>query len=211
MSHYTEIDFARELNVSRETLERFQVYAALLRKWNERINLVSRSTLPDIWRRHFLDSAQLLAFMNGKSNATLRFLDLGSGAGFPGLVLSLLGAGEAHLVESDTRKCAFLREVSRETGSQAIIHNQRIESLAVPSMDYVTARACAGLDRLVDYAEPHLKEGGYCLFLKGARLDEELTLLRKAGKMPADPCKAEVMASRTDKEGRILRLGPFTR
>ncbi|WP_022727888.1 16S rRNA (guanine(527)-N(7))-methyltransferase RsmG [Fodinicurvata sediminis] len=208
MTCYTENDFARDLDVSRETLERFRIYATLLEKWNARINLVGRATVPDLWRRHFLDSAQLLSFL---PDAPRRVLDLGSGAGFPGLVLSLLGAGEVHLVESDTRKCTFLREVSRETGSSAIIHNQRIESMELPKMAYVTARACASLERLVDYARPHLMDGGYCLFLKGASLDEELTLLRKAGKMPADPCKAEVMTSRSDKEGRILRLGPFTR
>lgn len=211
MSCYTEKNFARDLDVSRETLERFQIYAALLQKWNARINLVSRATIPDLWRRHFLDSAQLLSCLPKEAEAPNRVLDLGSGAGFPGLVLSLLGAGEVHLVESDTRKCTFLREVSRETGSTAIIHNQRIENVELPEMAYVTARACASLERLVDYARPHLLDGGYCLFLKGASLDEELTLLRKAGKMPADPCKAEVMASRSDKEGRILRLGPFTR
>ncbi|MFC4352330.1 16S rRNA (guanine(527)-N(7))-methyltransferase RsmG [Fodinicurvata halophila] len=207
---YNEETFARDFDVSRETLERFRIYAAKLEKWNQAINLVSRDTLGDLWRRHFLDSAQLLHCLPRAVRPDTCWVDLGSGAGFPGLVLALMSAGEFHLVDSDARKCTFLREVSRETGTPVHIHNQRIDSLSLPTADYVTARACAPLPRLVDYARPLLRPGGYCLFLKGARLDEELTLLRKAGKMPLDISGAEVFPSESDSKGRILRLGPYS-
>lgn len=209
-SSYGEEQFARDFSVSRETLDRFRIYAERLEKWNRAINLVSRDTLADLWRRHFLDSGQLLKFRVQETGPGTRWVDLGSGAGFPGLALALLGAGEMHLVESDARKCAFLREVSRETNVPVHIHNKRIESLDLPAADYVTARACAPLPRLLDYARPLLRPGGYCLFLKGARLDEELTLLRKAGKMPSEISGAEVFPSESDSKGRILRLGPYS-
>lgn len=207
---YGEQEFASDFDVSRETLSRFRLYASKLEKWNRAINLVGRGTMPDLWRRHFLDSAQLLNHLPAKVNRATSWVDLGSGAGFPGLVLALLGAGEVHLVESDMRKSSFLREVSRETGLRVQVHTQRIESLHMPSVDYVTARACAPLPGLVDYARPLLRPGGHCLFLKGSNLDEELTLLRKAGKMHPDFARADVFASESDPQGRILRLGPYS-
>jgi len=124
--------FCRAFPVSRETLDRLRRYGALLEKWQKRINLVAAGTVPDLWRRHMLDSAQLMVPIAALNKEKPMILDLGSGAGFPGLVLAMLDAGEVHLVESDQRKCAFLREVARETETALTIHESRIEDLAPP-------------------------------------------------------------------------------
>lgn len=197
--------FAAETNVSRETLERLKLYAATLERWNKAINLVSQKTLPDLWRRHFLDSAQLLPYLPELGEGRKRVLvDLGSGAGFPGLVLAILGAGEVHLIESDQRKAAFLREVSRETGAQAQIHVQRIEVVTPFRADVVTARALAPLGDLLAYAEPFLAPDSLCLFLKGKSAEGELTAAAQEWKM-----KVKRHASRSDPSALLLEIqGP---
>jgi 16S rRNA (guanine527-N7)-methyltransferase len=190
---------------------RLEAYAALLGTWTRAINLVSQRSLRDLWRRHMLDSAQLLPLLPA-SPATRRrvILDLGSGAGFPGLVLALLGAGEMHLVESDRRKAQFLREVARQTGSDARIHDQRIEDMPPIATDVVTARACAPLSKLLGYVRnipgPLPGTRPCCLFLKGKRADRELTEARKQWKM-----EVESFPSRSDPSGTILRIGLLDR
>jgi 16S rRNA (guanine527-N7)-methyltransferase len=195
--------FATEIGVSRETLDRLRLYAALLTKWTARIDLIAPSTLPDLWRRHLLDSAQLHPLLPPDAR---RLVDLGSGGGFPGLVLAILGAPDVHLVESDQRKCAFLREVARATGTTVTIHTARIEAAAPLAGDVVTARALAPLERLLGWAVPHLAPGGVCLFLKGARNDDELTAAARTWTMEVDP-----LPSRSDPSGRILRLTGIAR
>ena len=150
--------------VSRETYSKLQRYAELLAEWQPRINLVSPKTLPDLWTRHMLDSAQLYPLVRDAR----RLVDFGSGAGFPGLVLAIMGVPDVHLVESDQRKCVFLNYVSRETKSPVTVHNARIESLPPLHADTVTARALAPLVDLLTYALPHLAPGGRAVFLKGA-------------------------------------------
>ena len=132
--------FAVRCDVSRETLSRLRRYDALLRRWQKAINLVSADSLTDAWRRHFWDSAQLLPLIPA---GTRSLLDVGSGAGFPGLVLAILGVEGVTLVESDGRKCAFLREVARETGTRVTILADRLERLAdrIQPPDIITARA----------------------------------------------------------------------
>ena len=202
MAAYGPDDFARDLPVSRETLSAFEAYAALLAKWNRRINLVGRETLSELWLRHFLDSAQLLPLLPPPPRGRPRVIaDLGSGAGFPGLVLAILGAGEVHLVESDHKKCAFLREAARVTGAEVEIHADRIEAVAGLSADVVTARALAPLGKLLDYATPLLRPGGRCLFLKGRGAEEELTASGLAATMPV-----ERIPSRSDATGIILSI-----
>jgi 16S rRNA (guanine527-N7)-methyltransferase len=174
--------FARLVPVSRETLERLDTYVALLRAWNQRINLVGATTMGDPWRRHILDSAQLLPHMPATAKTVV---DLGSGAGLPGLVLALLSGRETHLVESDQRKSVFLREAVRATGANATIHAVRAERMPVIAADIVTARALAPLADLLGLAAPFLAPHGRCLFLKGRNAAEELTLAAKTWKMTA--------------------------
>ncbi len=195
--------FVADTGVSRETLERLRTYADLLVKWTARIDLVAPSTLPDLWRRHMLDSAQLAPLV---APDVRRLVDLGSGGGFPGLVLAILGAPDVHLVESDQRKCAFLREVARATGTPVTIHAARIEAVPPLMADLVTARALAPVDRLLGWAVPHLAPGGCCLFLKGVRSDDELTAASGTWTMAVDP-----LPSRSDPSGRILRLKDIAR
>lgn len=202
MAPLTPEAFQVATDVSRETLDRLRLYAARLATWNRAINLVARTTLDDVWRRHFLDSAQLLPLLPPPpADRPLVLLDLGSGAGFPGLVLAILGAGEVHLAEADARKAAFLREVARETATEITLHPGRIEALVPFPVDVVTARALAPLPRLLPLAAPFLAPGGAGLFLKGRTVDAELTDAAKSWMMATD-----LIMSRTDADGRILRL-----
>ena len=173
------------INVSRETLQRLATYAALLEKWQAKINLVGPATLPDLWRRHFLDSAQLLPLLPA---ATGTLADLGSGAGFPGVVLAIMTDWRVHLLDSDQRKCAFLRQVAVDCGivDRVTIHPKRIEQVTGLAADVVTARACAPLAELLELAEPFIGEKGTGLFLKGAQAEEELTQAQRHWTMRLD-------------------------
>ena len=162
---------AERLNVSRETMDRLFAYVTLVEKWQKRVNLVSGSTLPDIWMRHIWDSAQLVPLIPADTG---RILDVGSGAGFPGLVLAALCDAECHLVESDQKKAVFLQTVIRETGIRATVHNLRAETLPLLEADIITARALAPLDKLLDLLATQLRPGTRCLFLKGAQAEAEL-------------------------------------
>ncbi len=162
-------------NVSRETFSRLEAFHSLLKQWNERINLVGKSTMVDIWNRHIIDSAQLMRFL---PEGTQTITDFGSGAGFPGLVLSLMGVPEVHLVESDSRKAAFLAEASRLSPGKVYIHNERIEALNAWPNDVITARALAPLPWLVKLCHPFLQAGAMGLFLKGAYAKQELEATR---------------------------------
>jgi 16S rRNA (guanine527-N7)-methyltransferase len=200
---YGPEQFAADTGVSRETLERLSAYAALLVKWQARINLVSTATLDDLWRRHMLDSAQLVPLLPAETKS---LVDLGSGAGFPGLVLAILGVPAVHLIESDQRKCIFLGEAARAAGVWATIHNTRIESIEGVTTGLVTARACAPLDQLLTYAQKFLWHDGKALFLKGAAVEEELAGARKNWQM-----EVERFPSASDPTGCILRIGQVRR
>lgn len=202
-SPMTPDEFARQANVSRETLARLERYAELLEKWNRRINLVGRGTVEDLWRRHMLDSAQLLPLI---PDGAASLVDLGSGAGFPGLVLAICGVKNVHLIESDRKKCAFLREAARETGAPVTIHNGRIEEIESFQVDIVTSRALAPLPKLLDMAVPFVKKHSILLFLKGKHVDRELTDATKEWNM-----QVHQIPSRTDPEGMILRLEAISR
>jgi 16S rRNA (guanine527-N7)-methyltransferase len=195
--------FSEIVPVSRETLARLEAYAELLTRWSARINLVGRDTIADLWRRHILDSAQLRAFVPDRAHS---MIDLGSGAGLPGLVLAILGVPGVELVEADSRKCAFLREAARITEAPVTLRPCRIEAVLPHPVDVVTARACAPLDRLLGLAEPFLALGSECLFLKGERVEEELTLARKRWTMTAS-----LHQSRSDPRGVVLRLQQVAR
>lgn len=167
-------------NVSREIWDRLNVYRELLNKWQNAFNLVSASTLPTAWERHFTDSAQLLPMIPSGANV---LCDLGSGAGFPGMVLAILHPGlEVHLVESDEKKSQFLRTVSRETQTPVIIHNLRIENMVNQVQpDVVTARALAHLSLLLEYCLPW------------AQNDPDMTMLFHKGESAAE----EIAAAKT--------------
>ncbi|MFP6730805.1 MAG: 16S rRNA (guanine(527)-N(7))-methyltransferase RsmG [Alphaproteobacteria bacterium] len=175
--------FVRATDVSRETAARLEAYGALLEKWNRSINLVSRAGMADLWCRHMLDSAQILDLIPAGSK---RLVDLGSGAGFPGLVLAILGVEGVELIESDGRKCAFLAEAARLAGVSVIIHNQRIEEMAPSPADVITARACASLEKLCHYAARFWAPHTCLIALKGAHIDEELTEATKCWSMQAE-------------------------
>ncbi len=199
--------FQRETGVSRETLARLGTYADLLQKWNRAVNLVGRGTVADLWRRHMLDSAQLMELLPpAPADRPRRVVDLGSGAGFPGLVLAVMGAGEVHLVEADGRKAAFLREAARATGVDVAFHVKRAETLPTLEADVVTARAFAPLAELLGYAAPLLRPGGVGLFPKGKGVEGELTVARKAWNMTV-----ERVPSRTDTAATILRVEALVR
>jgi 16S rRNA (guanine527-N7)-methyltransferase len=195
--------FAEIIPVSRETLSRLEAYAALLTQWSARINLVGRDTLGDLWRRHILDSAQLWQFAPEPARSVI---DLGSGAGFPGLVLAILGVPGVELVEADSRKAAFLREAARVADAEATIRPCRISAVPAHPVDVVTARALAPLDRLLDLALPFVGPDTVCLFPKGERAAEELTLARKRWTMAAS-----LHQSIADPRGVVLRLHQVVR
>lgn len=197
-------DFAAHTGVSRETLARLKAYAGMLADWNERHNLVARSTLPNLWQRHFWDSAQLTTHIP-ETAKTLG--DLGSGAGFPGLVLAAMRPDLAvTLYEATTKKCLFLRTAAEQMALQVTVENARMEDLPPRSFDVVTARACAPLPRLLEYAHRFMTPNSVCLFLKGQNVGSELTEAAKYWSM-----KVSRAPSQTDPSGAIVAvrdLGP---
>jgi 16S rRNA (guanine527-N7)-methyltransferase len=195
--------FQKLTNVSRETLDRMARYVDLLSAWNSRINLVGRNTLGDVWRRHILDSAQLYPQL---PQGTRLLIDLGSGAGLPGLILSILGVPQVHLIEADQRKAVFLREAVRITGATATIHPVRIDRVKPFRVEVVTARALAPVSELLEMSEQFRGPGTVCLFLKGETAQEELTIAGKAWKMAA-----RQSPSLSDHTGCILRLETISR
>jgi 16S rRNA (guanine527-N7)-methyltransferase len=190
------------LAVSRETLARLETHVALLRHWQKRINLVAEATLDDVWRRHVLDSGQLRAI---RPHLPAPWYDLGSGAGFPGLVLSLLGLGQVRLVESDQRKCAFLNEAKRLAGAEATVHAGRIETLSGPAAA-ITARALAPLPRLLELAAALIGPETELWLWKGQDVEVELTEAAKCWSMRVDR-----HASLSDPRGTILHLREVSR
>ena len=169
-------DFLNKLNVSRETLNSFCEYESLLSKWNKKINLVSKTTLVDIWNRHFLDSGQILNYVNASGKI---WVDVGAGAGFPGLVVALLLRDrkincDLTLVEKNTKKVFFLNEVIRNLNLKVKVVNNCIDCIEPLNADILTARAFSELKDLIQIANQHRKEKGICLFLKGQNYKLEL-------------------------------------
>ena len=187
--------------VPRETQDRLQAYVDELRRWQRIKNLVGPGTLDQVWTRHVADSLQLLDL----APEARRWLDLGSGAGLPGLPLAIAGGGvHVHLVESNARKCAFLRHAARVCRAPVTVHEGRIEALIAGfagEVDVVTARALAPLDQLIAWAAPLLQTGTTGLFPKGREVDAELTGARKSWTFESD-----LIPSRTDPAARIMRL-----
>lgn len=192
----TPTEVMEQLAVSRETVDRFQAYLDLLRLWRERINLVGRSTLGDPWRRHILDSGQVFHLL---PEGARTLIDLGSGAGLPGLILAIMGVPDVHLIESDGRKVKFLEEAVRVLGLAVKVHYGRIEAIEPIPADVVTARALASLEELLDLAQRFSRSGTQLVFLKGRNVESELTRALRAWKM-----RYRLIASSSSSEGRIV-------
>jgi 16S rRNA (guanine527-N7)-methyltransferase len=199
------VDRARALAlvpVSRETAARLDRFAELLLDWHGRMNLVAASTVPTLWTRHIADSLQLVAI----APQARKWADLGSGGGFPGLpiacALAEQSAAEVHLIESNKKKAAFLREAVRVTGAPAVVHAERVADFARGfrgELDAVTARALAPLPELLSIAYPLLKRGAQGLFPKGQDVEAELTQATKCWSI-----HASLVPSRTDPKSRVV-------
>lgn len=176
------------IDVSRETFDTLKAYEALVRRWNPAINLVSKSSLPDLWERHVADSAQVYSACPASA---AKWVDLGSGGGFPGLVVAILARElkpelQVELVESDSRKATFLRQAAQILDLVVSVRNERIESLDPLDADVLSARALAALPELLAYAEKHLRSGGIAVFPKGARHLEEVNQAHKSWDFDVD-------------------------
>jgi len=197
-----------QLNVSRETISRLEHYEALLRKWTVKINLVSKSTLADLWARHILDSVQLYQCFQTTPDL---WLDIGSGGGLPGIVCATI-AKEKHpnckftLIESDARKSVFLQTAIRELDLNATVITKRIDQVPPIRADILSARALAELSALCAFAEQHLAEGGTCLFPKGKTWKNEVKIAQESWHFDY-----EAITSKTDHEAVILKLGNISR
>jgi 16S rRNA (guanine527-N7)-methyltransferase len=191
------------LDVSRETHAMLQTFAELLLRWNRSINLISRADETALWPRHIADSLQLVPLI---PSGTARGIDLGSGGGFPALVLAIATGIPFDLIEADRRKAVFLREAARLTGAPVTIHPMRAEAASMLPAPLVTARAVAPLPALLTLAMPFVASGGICLFLKGANAAAELTAAAAEWQM-----KVERIPSKTAADACILRISDIAR
>jgi 16S rRNA (guanine527-N7)-methyltransferase len=197
----------KDLDVSRETLDMLTRYDELLHRWNPKINLVSKATLDQSWWRHVVDSVQIVDILPSWD----RWADLGSGGGFPGLVVAILAKSNrpeasVTLVESDLRKTAFLRTVIRDLKLSATVHAKRIETLDPLEADVISARALADLSKLLEYAARHLHDGGSALFMKGSSWAQEVEAARKTWSF-----SLVVHESRTDPSAAVLEVKEIRR
>ncbi|OIQ37910.1 MAG: 16S rRNA (guanine(527)-N(7))-methyltransferase RsmG [Roseobacter sp. MedPE-SW] len=191
------------LDVSRETIDRLEKFEEVLLKWNPRINLVSKNSLDDLWNRHIVDSIQVFTCVEDPGSS---WVDIGSGGGFPGIVVAIMAAEHAPktkvtLIESDQRKSAFLRTAARECGVAINVLNQRIEQADPQNADVLSARAVADLDALLDFSEQHLAESGVAVFPKGASWKKEVDKAAQRWRFDVEP-----ITSLTETEAVILKI-----
>ena len=181
--------------VQEKNLEDFVV--TLLQE-NQNFNFIGESTIENIWERHILDSAQLFRLIDNKN---IKFGDLGSGAGFPGLILSILGLREIHLIEKSFRKADFLRKAKSFSNNRIFVHQTTLEELSGIEFDCIISRALAPLPKLLEYSKKFLKKDGYCLFLKGRNLDKEISSTKENFQF-----KYELYPSLTSSESNIIKI-----
>lgn len=192
-----------QLNVSRETIERLEKFEEVLLKWNPRINLVSKNSLQDLWNRHIVDSVQVFTCVEDPG---VSWVDIGSGGGFPGIVVAIMAAEHAPktkvtLIESDQRKSAFLRTAARECGVPVTVLTQRIEEADPQKADVLSARAVADLDALLHFSERHLAKNGLGVFPKGASWKKEVDKAAERWRFEVEP-----ITSLTETEAVVLKI-----
>lgn len=185
----------REMNVSRETLDKLEIYVQILQKWQKHINLISSGTLENVWNRHILDSAQILKFVSGGS-----ILDVGSGAGFPGAIIAIMTNFDVTCLDSDTRKCLFLKEAFFRTGVECRVENCRIETFLKQENNFKTVTA-RGFSKLTDLLSVTCRYNCEGIFLKGKKYLEEIEIAREKFVF-----HVEHFMSVTDKCGKILKI-----
>lgn len=211
---YGPQDFQRDFNLASEMMAPFDVYAALLQRWQRHHNLVGAATIADLWRRHFMDSLQLAAFAPDARAGGVTWIDMGAGAGFPGLPLAIyfrqLSGFRMYLVESNGKKCSFLREAIRLTGAPATLVEQRIERLSPADfagpVEVISARAFAPLPRLFELADAIRSPQTKFLLLKGQDVDKELTNTAKCWNI-----RTVKHRSRADPAGCVLEITEVAR
>ncbi|MBY6044981.1 16S rRNA (guanine(527)-N(7))-methyltransferase RsmG [Phaeobacter italicus] len=190
------------VDVSRETYDRLKHYESLVQKWSPKINLVAKSTLEDVWDRHIVDSVQVCDLVSFPET----WVDIGSGGGFPGVVVAIIAAEKARdcqvtLIESDQRKCAFLRTALRECGVKGRVISDRIEKVAPMGAGVLSARALADLSLLLEFAERHLSKDGIALFSKGVQWKKEVDNARSQWRFELESTK-----SWTEPDAVVLKI-----
>lgn len=186
------------LELTQSQIKSLEDFVLLLLSENDNFNFIGKSTIENLWQRHVLDSAQLLRFIPNKN---IKFADFGTGAGFPGVILSILGVREIHLIEKSFRKSEFLRRAKLFSKNRIFIHQSKLEDLTKLEFDCVVSRALAPLDQLLNYTQNFLKKDGYCLFLKGKNLPAEIDLAKKSFQF-----EYELHASLTSDESNIIKV-----
>jgi 16S rRNA (guanine527-N7)-methyltransferase len=195
---FNHLQFRKIFDTKPQVISKLLIFEQLLIDWNQKINLISSSTLPNIWWRHILDSAQILELFPEKSSV---MLDVGSGAGFPGLVISILGFPEVHLVESNSKKVKFLSHIVEKLSLEVIVHHSRIENLNSFDVDIITARAVAPLDKLLQLTSLFVNEKNVQIYLKGESFNSELQKARKLWEIDVLTYK-----SITNTKARVLKI-----
>lgn len=197
---YLEL-FCFDMEISKEQEEQLKKYVDFLLKYNEKINLIGKSTIDDIWNRHIIDSLQVIKLIENKN---VKLADLGSGAGLPGIVLSIAGIKEVHLFEKSPRKCEFLEQAKQFSKNQIIVHNIDINTFKDNSFNIITSRALGSLDLLLKFSQNLKNNNTKCIFLKGKKVFEELKEAKKYWKM-----EYNLVDSLTSNEGKIVEVKQF--
>lgn len=182
--------------ISDEQIKKLESFISILISYNQEYNLIGKSTIDDIWHRHILDSAQLLQYIDNKD---LPIVDFGSGAGFPAIVLSILGVKEIHLVEKSFRKCEFLKLAAKISSNKIVIHQKKVEEIKNLKFGVVVSRAFAPLNKLLAFVKPFLNQTSYCIFLKGKSVQMEIMVAKKENTF-----KYASFPSLTSEDGKVL-------
>ena len=198
---FAEINNFFVLNL--EQKKSLEDYVSKLLDENGKYNFIGKSTIDQVWNRHILDCAQLIQYIK---NPQKKFADLGSGAGLPGVVLSLLGLKEIHLIEKSFRKADFLRKIKNISPNRIFVQQAKLEELENINFDCIMSRALAPLDKLLEYCQKFLKDDGYCLFLKGKNLPLEISQAKQKFSF-----EFELFPSLTSKESNIIRINKISK